>query len=303
MVQKKASDSCVLESYARLQNVWKVGHEIGISGQSVHVRLKRLKKSNPRNTWTEEKQKLLLDRYKEFSTIGKLDDLARILGTHKTTLCGRARKLGLTNPNISRKFLSEKAKESSSAWHKNNPHPKGMLGKKHSQKSLEAISAASKLSWSNKTEKQKREKTLKMIKTKRANGTTAPSRTGVRWKGGWREIGGYKKYYRSRWEANYARYLEWLKSLGYIESWEHEKMVFWFDGVRRGCVSYLPDFRVVDKNGECFHEVKGWMDPASKTKLKRMKKYHPTVRLILIEAKEYKEILNKVSRLIPDWEF
>ena len=122
-------------------------------------------------------------------------------------------------------------------------------------------------------------------------------------KSGWREVGSTRKYYRSRWEANYARYLEFLKVNGEIEKWEHEPETFWFKGIKRGVVSYLPDFRVTEKNGDIvFHEVKGWMDARSKTKIKRMAKYHPEITLIVIAAKEYKELEKKISSLIVGWE-
>lgn len=120
---------------------------------------------------------------------------------------------------------------------------------------------------------------------------------------GWREIGGKRRYYRSLWEGNYARYLEWLKSRGAIADWEHEPEEFWFGGVKRGCVSYLPDFRVTELNGEvAYHEVKGWMDARSKTKISRMAKYHPGVKLVVIDKKQYAAIKAQVSRLVPGWE-
>lgn len=122
-------------------------------------------------------------------------------------------------------------------------------------------------------------------------------------KQGWREIGGYRKYYRSRWEANYARYLEWLKQLGEIKEWLHEPETFWFENIKRGVRSYLPDFKVTNNNGDIeYHEVKGWMDDRSKTKLKRMKKYYPHIKMVLIQAKQYKEIGKKVSIMISGWE-
>lgn len=121
-------------------------------------------------------------------------------------------------------------------------------------------------------------------------------------KSGWREIGGARKYYRSGWEANYACYLEWLKQLGKIKDWAHEPKVFWFEGLRRGCLSYLPDFLVVENDGqEAYHEVKGWMDGKSKTKIKRMAKYHPAVKLVVIDQKAYREINMKLSAIIPGW--
>lgn len=122
------------------------------------------------------------------------------------------------------------------------------------------------------------------------------------WKQEWLEIGGKRKYYRSRWEANYARYLEWLKINGQIKEWSHEPKTFWFEKIRRGTKSYLPDFLVTENDGsEAYHEVKGWMDNRSKTKLKRMAKYYPEVKLVLIEAKVYNAIKKSMSKVIPDW--
>lgn len=123
------------------------------------------------------------------------------------------------------------------------------------------------------------------------------------WKAGWREIGGKRKYFRSKWEANYARYLEWLKEHNQIKEWQHENKTFWFDGIKRGCRSYLPDFEITNNNGTIeYHEVKGWYDDRSKTKTKRMAKYYPEVKLIIIFQKQYNDIKNKVGMLIKDWE-
>jgi len=128
--------------------------------------------------------------------------------------------------------------------------------------------------------------------------TSAPA-----WKAGWRVIGGVKKYYRSKWEANYARYLEWLRLGGHISEWKHEPTTFWFESIKRGTRSYLPDFWVKENSGlEVYHEVKGWLDSKSKTKLKRMAKYHPTVKLLMIDAKSYASIAKSVKAFIPDWE-
>ena len=123
------------------------------------------------------------------------------------------------------------------------------------------------------------------------------------WKSGWREIGGINKYYRSRWEANYARVLEYMKSVGEIALWEHEPTTFWFEGIKRGCRSYLPDFRVTRLDGSIyFAEIKGWVDARSITKLKRMKKYHPSIELVVLYTKEYKNIEKVYSKLITGWE-
>lgn len=145
----------------------------------------------------------------------------------------------------------------------------------------------------------------KMLKTKlKKYGTlTTNTRENCSWKAGWREIGGKRKYFRSKWEANYARYLEWLKEHNQIKEWKHENKTFWFEGIKRGCRSYLPDFEVENNNGTIeYHEVKGWYDDRSKTKVKRMAKYYPEVKLIIIFQKQYNEIKNKVGRLIKGWE-
>jgi len=128
-------------------------------------------------------------------------------------------------------------------------------------------------------------------------------RRGCSWKAGWAEVGGQRFYARSRWEANYARYLEFLRTNGEILKWEHEPETFWFAGIKRGCVSYLPDFRVTLRNGEIeYHEVKGWMDAASKTKIRRMAKYHPSVRLVVIDGARYRAISKTACRIVRGWE-
>lgn len=123
------------------------------------------------------------------------------------------------------------------------------------------------------------------------------------WKCGWREIGGYKKYYRSRWEANYARYLEHIRLQGEVVEWKHEPTTFWFEGIKRGVTNYLPDFYVKYADGrEEYHEVKGWMDAKSATKIKRMGKYHPQVKLLVIDKKLYLQLEKQYQKIIEGWE-
>ncbi len=169
-------------------------------------------------------------------------------------------------------------------WHSSNPHPRGMLGKKHTKESKNKMADA-------------------LVGRKSRNRFGRNFSRGS-WKAGWREIGGKRKYYRSRWEANYARFLEYLKSEGEIAEWAHECEVFWFEGIRRGQVSYLPDFKVIypDRSVE-FHEVKGWMDAASKTKIKRMAIYHPNIVLKVIDSLAYLRLERSIGRQIDGWEF
>lgn len=123
-----------------------------------------------------------------------------------------------------------------------------------------------------------------------------------RTKSGKREdLGG--QFFRSAWEANYARYLNWLISVGEVSSWEFESRTFVFHGETRGVISYTPDFLVIFPDGHTeWHEVKGWMDSNSKARLKKMKKYYPEETLVLIDAKVYRGIERSVSRMIAGWE-
>jgi len=125
----------------------------------------------------------------------------------------------------------------------------------------------------------------------------------TKFKQGWREFGGKRIFYRSKWEANFGRFLQWQKEQGLIKEWLHEPQTFWFEGVRRGCVTYLPDFKVTyqDDRHE-WVEVKGWMDPKSKTKISRFRKYFPKESLRIVGSTWYKSNNHKLSVLIPGWE-
>lgn len=119
----------------------------------------------------------------------------------------------------------------------------------------------------------------------------------------WAEIGGKYRYFKSRWERNYCRHLEWLKSLGEIRDWDYEPKTFWFEGIKRGVVSYRPDFLVTMNDGsEEYHEVKGFFDAKSKTKIKRMAKYHPGVKLIVIDGEVYRSLERNTAFLVKGWE-
>src|SRR5205807_723233 len=179
--------------------------------------------------------------------------------------------------------------------------PKGMAGKKHTPEVLARLSEISKANQAklNSDPDKLAAKVKKMIQTKHENENLINPRQKQTWKAGWREIGGKRKYFRSRWEANYARYLEFLKVQNQITDWEHEPEVFWFEGIKRGCVSYLPDFKVTELNGSfTYHEVKGWMDDRSKTKIRRMQIYHPSIILKIIEANWFKNNNKTLTSII-----
>lgn len=121
-------------------------------------------------------------------------------------------------------------------------------------------------------------------------------------KGGKRaDLGGL--YVRSAWEANYARYLNWLVAQGVIAAWEYEPDTFWFRGIKRGTRSYCPDFKIHNNDGSAeYHEIKGWMSPKSKTQLKRMARYHPGVKVVVVDKDAYRAIARTAKKLVPHWE-
>ncbi len=111
------------------------------------------------------------------------------------------------------------------------------------------------------------------------------------------------RYFRSTWEANYARYLNWLVSLGKVTSWEYEAKTFEFEGIKRGTRFYTPDFKVVLPSGKIeWHEVKGWMDAGSQTRLNRMAKYYPNEVIKVFDATWFKAANRNVAPMIPTWE-
>jgi hypothetical protein len=109
-------------------------------------------------------------------------------------------------------------------------------------------------------------------------------------------------YVRSSWEANYARYLNWLVERKQIAGWAFEAETFEFP-VHRGTRAYTPDFKVVELDGGHYYvEVKGHMDERSQVKLARFARYFPYERLELVRGKEMRAIYSAVGALILGWE-
>ena len=293
------------EMYLKISSVHRLGEKLHVSHSRVHRALVaagyRLKGSH----FSADDDEIIRGYYRntpvdEFN----LQELTVILKRPcKANVCRRARELGLSDKNrqlnaSTRAGMSERAKKAIAA----NGHPRGMAGKKHSRRTVEAISKHSLKMWNEMSDEKKQSMILKAAKTRVRNGTPFNPRPQATWKCGWREVGGKRCYFRSRWEANYARYLQWLVENGQIKRWEFEPVTFWFEGVKRGTVSYLPDFRVTENDGrEVYHEVKGWMDARSKTKIKRMAKYHPEVELIVIDSGAYRALAKKAKWFVPGW--
>jgi hypothetical protein len=209
----------------------KTHEEIGLilnrTRNAVRDRCSKLGLVNKTDDWTETQIKELQELYKsvQFSDELNLDFIAEKFGKLKSNICRKAKELKLTNQSRPKKSIKKTKKNMfsnnedrtqykrkiTSKWIADNGHPKGMLGKKHSNESLKKISDASKKNWKGYSVEKIEEITIKTAKTKDIRGNRhSMNRSNASWGAAWREIGGIRKYYRSKWEANYARYLEWL---------------------------------------------------------------------------------------------
>lgn len=303
----RPDDGALIAAYIRTGSVWKAASELNLSGQGVHLRLEKLGMVKSINVFTDGERQILREQYEAAVSAGKLADLAASMGRTKHFLCRQARELKLTNRQRTRAWMAEQQSAAVRAWLAVNEHPRGMLGKKHTQATREAVGKAGAERWAVMSEDERAAAIIKQLRGKAMKnaGKLVPDAEtrGVSWKQGWREIGGKRVYFRSTWEANYARYLELLKCEGLIVEWEHEPFTFWFEGIKRGSPSYLPDFKVTALDGTVtWHEVKGWMDARSKTKLARMAKYHPEVVMVVVDKDAYRKIQTVYRYTIDGWE-
>ncbi len=202
----------------------------------------------------------------------------------------------LKNKHHSDETKNKISKSNILAYKEGRLHTDNFKGHKHTLESKEKIGISSK------NRKFSKERTKKILDTKmeRYGKLGFPTKnTFSHAKRGYYKIGNKNMYFRSLWEANYALYLVYLKKNGKIKKWEFEVDTFWFHNIKRGVRSYLPDFKIFNLDGTFeYHEVKGWMDPKSKTKLKRMKKYYPQVKVVVIDGPIYKDLKNKLGTLL-----
>jgi hypothetical protein len=260
-------------------------------------------RKKPNYEWTTEELEYLKEQYKaEFID---LDKIAGILKRHKTNISRKARELGLTNICRQKsKIHCEKIKENTGNWYKKHEHPRGFLGHKHTKSSKIIMGQKSQRNWDDPTsylnsEENKQRISDNMIKSRLEGKLREGYSRGNMGKRA--DLNGL--YVRSSWEANYARYLNWLVIQEQIRKWEYEADTFVFEAIKRGTRSYLPDFKITNMDGTIeYHEVKGWMDQKSKTKLARMTKYYPGIKLILIGKDEYYAIKKSIKGFIPNWE-
>jgi hypothetical protein len=180
-----------------------------------------------------------------------------------------------------------------------HPHPRGALGMKHTPEAKAKVSEASRRMWAAmpESEREIRAERTRLIASTRERTENTHSR-GV----GGRRPDLDDRYFRSRWEANYARWLNWLVAHGQITGWTYEPKTFYFP-VKRGTMSYTPDFLITHTDGrQEWHEVKGWLTQQGATALRRFARYYPEEVLVLIDAPVYKSIAQQAKSLCEVWE-
>jgi len=310
LVAMSISSIAVCESYAETKSIYQTGKKFSVSGETIRKILNLAGVSTSSRNWTDAETDCLKKAY-ENPIACDFKELELKLGKSYDAIIAKAGELGISNasgshlrrrksrtpakPKRTREELSKEKSEFMVDWHSKNEHP--LLGKPVSESVRNKISAA------NVGRAVAPETTLRQLKTKaELYGNLAPTNKRGHWQSEWIVCGGKRLFARSLWEANYARYLQWQKTQGLIQDWEHEPKTFWFEKIQRGVRSYLPDFKVTMSNGtHQWHEVKGWMDARSKTKLKRMAKYHPAEIVRVFDGAWFKSANRNLSGIVPDW--
>lgn len=301
---QKATDAQLCAAYAQTASIWKTAAQFNMAGQSVWERLARLGVIDS-NHFTPDVERSIENFYNRGFKKGELNAFCAQHRLLKTSVARWARRQGLTQKQRTCsedtvKQMTARAVKQAATWQAQGTHPKGFQGKTHTDATKEQISLASKKSASNRSSDDESKRISKMLHTKLEKGCLVTPRK-CSWKQGWCTVGARRVFLRSRWEVNYARYLEFRQKLGEILSWDYEAETFWFKGIKRGTTNYTPDFKITFTDGHIeWHEVKGWMDARSATKIKRMKKYHPTVALVVIDKHWFRQH-KALSKTVPGW--
>lgn len=303
----------LFKCYKEIGNVWEVAKIVGGSGQTIHKILKKYNKNKIRNKVTPELIEFVKNNYIDFKNNLKAKEISKLFNVSDILISRLARKYHLTSDvkielsKDAKCFLQEKMKITANSNLILYGHPKGMLGKKHNENTRKYFSKIVKERWTDPTSsfntkefRQKKSDIMSKFQNSRLdhfNNFTKGK------KGHYITKCGKSIYMRSSWELNYACYLDYLIDLKEISKWEYEVDVFWFEKIKRGVRSYKPDFKVYDMEGNfIYHEVKGWMDDKSKTKLNRMRIYYPNIKILIIDQKYYNNIKKNFSHILSNWD-
>jgi hypothetical protein len=299
----------------------KIAAELRKTPAQVRSKCSRLGLHSKRNDWTDLEIEQVKSAYAEPTLerqTAKLIDSGLAFGRSRTAIHVMAHRLGLASsstPKTGRKashrktrdaeHLSSVRSENAKRYIKRNGHPRGAAGMKHTESVRVASSKRARGMWADPSSKwnspESRQGRSDRILQRIAEGSMRSGHT--RCHGGRRKDLG-NQYFRSSWEANYARFLNTLIARGDVVSWEYEPKTFVFESIKRGTRAYTPDFKIALPGGTHeWHEVKGWMDQPSRTRLSRMAKFFPDEKVIVIGESWFRAATRSgLAAVIPNWE-
>lgn len=100
------SDREIVNAYKKTKSVHAAGKTLGIYGQTVHVRLKKLGVQLRNPEWKDNEDEILRREYQVHRNEGKLAALAEKMGRTKQFICRKARALGLTDRKVAKPWLA-----------------------------------------------------------------------------------------------------------------------------------------------------------------------------------------------------
>lgn len=253
--------------------------------------------------FTDEEKKIIEDYYINTDyTLFDLNELSKKIGRQKTSISRYAKKVGLTD--IRRKH-SDKQVQSQKEYMKNfyktedgikfiekaksalkeylavNGHPRGMLGKHHTEETRNSLSISHIEYFENLSDEEKHNRAMKSVEGRIRNGTIGTTNNAYsNCKGGFRED--LNQYFRSSWEANIVRIFNYSNI-----KWKYECKRFLFNENNDGICSYQPDFYLPEY--DLWIEVKGWMDDKSIKRIELFKCEYPFEykKLVVIDENFY----------------
>lgn len=267
--------------------------------------------------FTSEERDYIRAYYENHIDSLNLDALSKEMGRQKTSISRVARSMGLTDQGRSvpdevvRKTQESMKRYRTSenylsvvypkqcktlAYYAKNSHPRGMLGKTHTDEARVRISTKQRDLWDSFSDAEKKARLQHLRVWSRVYGHQSDRNTYSRCKRGIREDIGI--FVRSSWEANVARLMTYLN----IE-WEYEPMRFYFPDEGDSILSYCPDFYLPQTG--TFIEVKGWMDPNSISRIDKFSRYFQTQyeHFILIDSVVYDSLEKHFGNIVDNWEF
>jgi hypothetical protein len=258
----------LIENYKSL-SYDEIGRNLGRTRKAITIKVFALGLDSKRDPfWSDIEIEYLKKVYEDAGDEQSIqyDVLEEKFGRLRSNICRKARELGLTNKNrVKTDLQKEENGIKMKKWHETHEHPRGMLGKHVSEKNkilYRQLYTGRKMNF---TEEQLQGYRMRARETigKLMNGTNMYSRTksGIR-------ADLQNKFFRSSWEANYARILDFQNI-----KWLYEPKTFFFEGEQRGGTFIIPDFQLTEL--DAWVEVKGWLDSRSKSKLTKFKKYYP----------------------------